>query len=658
MTSVAAVATSTVAATAATTTTTTKGDDAVTVTIDAKSAKALAKEEAKAKKASFWKLHKHEMYELLPYLWPKGKPMLRVMMAASVMFLLASKVSNVASPIALKAAVDKIAAGEDGYLQPILIYGALRFGGNLFAELKDNCFAYVAAHASRGISLRVFTHVMDLSLRFHINRKTGAVIRACARGSESFANLLRYISFQIAPIFLEVGLVCVYLFSQYEWYFAVITAGVIFAYIGFTVPFTEWRNKFRRNMVEADDAFNQKATDSLLNFETIKLFCAEPHIAETYDSALRRTQKATLQTTQSLAGLNLGQALIITVGITASLALAAKRVVNGQMTVGDFVLVNTYILQLYVPLNFLGTYYRMIKQCMVDVEQMFKLLSENKEVEDSPDAKELVLKSAADASLEFDKVTFAYNPKERLILNRVSFTVDPGTKVALVGRSGAGKSTISKLIYRLYDIQSGTIRIAGQDVKQCTQRSVRLHIGIVPQDCVLFNDTIEYNIGFGKLGSGETASREEVAKAAEHAQFANFIETQPQGYDTLVGERGLRLSGGEKQRVAIARALLKNPPIMVYDEATSSLDTHTEKQIMIAINYAAQGRTNLVIAHRLSTIMDSDQIIVLKEGEIVERGDHVTLHDKQNGLYRDMWEQQLHNTKEGRNASAASLTSA
>ena len=289
---------------------------------------------------------------------------------------------------------------------------------------------------------------------------------------------------------------------------------------------------------------------------------------------------------------------------------------------------------------------------------MFKLLSENKEVEDSPDAKELVLKSAADASLEFDKVTFAYNPKELLILNRVSFTVYPGTKVALVGRSGAGKSTISKLIYRLYDIQSWTIRIAGQDVKQCTQRSVRLHIGIVPQDCVLFNDTIEYNIGFGKLGSGETASREEVAKAAEHAQFANFIETQPQGYDTLVGERGLRLSGGEKQRVAIARALLKNPPIMVYDEATSSLDTHTEKQIMIAINYAAQGRTNLVIAHSLSTIMDSDQIIVLKEGEIVERGDHVTLHDKQNGLYRDMWEQQLHNTKEGRNASAASLTSA
>jgi len=609
------------------------------------------------KKESFWKLHKQELWELLPYLWPKNKPHLRLMMFMSVVFLLASKLSNVASPIALKVAVDRITKGDDRYLEPVIIYGALRFGGSLCGELKDNCFAYVAAHASRGISLRVFTHVMDLSLRFHINRKTGAVIRACARGSESFANLLRYISFQIAPIFLEVALVCAYLFSQYDWYFAVITGGVIVAYIGFTVPFTEWRNKFRRSMVEADDAFNQKATDSLLNFETIKLFCAEPHIATTYDSALRRTQKATLQTYQSLAGLNLGQALIITFGITTSLALAAKQVLRGDMTVGDFVLVNTYILQLYVPLNFLGTYYRMIKQCMVDVESMFKLLRENKEVEDSPDAKALVLKSKADASLEFEDVAFAYNSNDRLILNRISFKVEPGMKVALVGRSGAGKSTISKLIYRLYDIQSGIIRIANQDVKQCTQRSVRLHIGIVPQDCVLFNDTIEYNIGFGKLGTGEIATQDEVEKAAMHAQFDTFVRNQPLGYGTLVGERGLRLSGGEKQRVAIARALLKDPPIMVYDEATSSLDTHTEKQIMEAINFASQGRTNLVIAHRLSTIMDSDQILVLKEGQIVERGDHVTLHAKEDGLYRDMWEQQLNSrsSKNDRISSASAL---
>ena len=607
-------------------------------------------------KESFWALHKKELWELVPYLWPRGQPLLRLMMFLSVVFLLASKLCNVAGPIALKTAVDRIARGDARYLEPVLVYGALRFGGNFASELKDNCFAYVAAHASRAISLRVFTHVMDLSLRFHITRKTGAVIRACARGSESFANLLRYISFQIAPIFLEVGLVCAYLFSQYEWYFAVITGGVIAAYIGFTVPFTEWRNKFRREMVTADDAFNQKATDSLLNFETIKLFCAEPHIAQTYDEALHATQRATLKTTQSLAGLNLGQALIITIGISASLALAAKRVVDGQMTVGDFVLVNTYILQLYVPLNFLGTYYRMIKQCRVDVESMFKLLSENKEVQDVPDSKALVLASKSDARVDFENVTFAYNPEERLILNRISFSVEPGAKVALVGRSGAGKSTISKLIYRLYDIQGGVIRIAGQDIKQCTQRSVRLHIGIVPQDCVLFNDTIEYNIGFGKLGSGEVATREEVAAAAEHAQFDSFVRQQPLGYETLVGERGLRLSGGEKQRVAIARALLKNPPIMVYDEATSSLDTHTEKQIMAAINFAAQGRTNLVIAHRLSTIMDSDQILVLKEGEIVERGEHTELIARR-GLYHDMWEQQLNtqNTKADRVASAASL---
>ena len=609
------------------------------------------------KKESFWKVHNDELRELVPYLWPEGHPLLRLMFAASVAFLLASKASNVIAPIALKTAVDRISRGEGGYLTPIVLYGTIRFGASFFSELKDNCFAYVAAHASRKISLKVFTHVMDLSLRFHINRKTGAVIRACARGSESFANLLRYISFQVAPIFLEVGLVCAYLFSQYEWYFAVITAAVIVTYIGFTVPFTEWRNKFRREMTVADDAFNQKATDSLLNFETIKLFCAEPHIGETYDTALRKTQQATLKTQRSLAGLNLGQALIIAFGISASLALAAKRVVSGDMTVGDFVLVNTYILQLYVPLNFLGTYYRMIKQCMVDVESMFKLLKESKDVDDEPDAKELVLKSKEDARLEFDNVVFAYNPKERLILNRVSFTVDPGTKVALVGRSGAGKSTISKLLYRLYDIQGGVIRIAGQDVKHCTQRSVRLHIGIVPQDCVLFNDTIEYNIGFGKLGTGDVATKEEVSAAAEHAQFDEFVKRQPLGYDTLVGERGLRLSGGEKQRVAIARALLKNPPIMVYDEATSSLDTHTEKQIMVAINFAAQGRTNLVIAHRLSTIMDSDQILVLKEGEVVERGDHVTLHAKEGGLYRDMWDQQLNSrsSKEDRVASAATL---
>ena len=437
-------------------------------------------------------------------------------------------------------------------------------------------------------------------------------------------------------------MVCCFLLVQYDWYFGIITFFVIFAYIGFTVPFTEWRNKFRREQTEADDRFNQKATDSLLNFETIKLFCAEPHIAHTYDEALKQTQKATLKTTQSLAGLNLGQALIITVGITASMGLAAEQVVDGKMTIGDFVLVNTFILQLYVPLNFLGTYYRMIKQCMVDVEAMFRLLGENQEVADAEDAKELVLTNPSQARIEFENVFFSYDPnKERKILKGVSFVVEPGEKLALVGESGAGKSTIAKLLYRLYDVQGGRILINGQDVAKCTQRSVRMNIGIVPQDCVLFNDTIEYNIGFGKFGQGDVASREEVQRATQAAQFEKFVNGTPSGYDTLVGERGLRLSGGEKQRVAIARALLKDPPIMVYDEATSSLDTHTENQVMDAIRVIAQGRTNLVIAHRLSTIMDSEKILVLSEGEVVESGNHQTLYADVNEKYRKMWDSQL-----------------
>ena len=599
----------------------------------------LAKRE---EKQSFWKLHKEELWSMVPYLWPKEQLWIKFMLICAIFSLLASKLCSVTSPIALKIAVDRVSENRTDIEWTIVAYGALRFGVSFFSELKDNSFVYVSAHASRKISLRVFTHVMNLSLRFHITRKTGAVIRGCARGSESFALLLKYISFQIAPIFIEVAMVCCFLLVQYDWYFGIITFFVIFAYIGFTVPFTEWRNKFRREQTEADDRFNQKATDSLLNFETIKLFCAEPHIAHTYDEALKQTQKATLKTTQSLAGLNLGQALIITVGITASMGLAAEQVVDGKMTIGDFVLVNTFILQLYVPLNLLGWYYRMIKQCMVDVEAMFRLLGENQEVADAEDAKDLVLANPSQARIEFENVFFSYDPnEERKILKGVSFVVEPGEKLALVGESGAGKSTIAKLLYRLYDVQGGRILINGQDVAKCTQRSVRMNIGIVPQDCVLFNDTIEYNIGFGKFGQGDVASREEVQRATKAAQFEKLVNGTPSGYDTLVGERGLRLSGGEKQRVAIARALLKDPPIMVYDEATSSLDTHTENQVMDAIRVIAQGRTNLVIAHRLSTIMDSEKILVLSEGEVVESGNHQTLYADVNGKYRKMWDSQL-----------------
>ena len=440
-----------------------------------------AKQKAE-KKESFWQAHKEELYELFPFLWPKERPFIQLCFVLSGLFLICSKLCNVASPIALKLAIDAVTSGHYS-IGAIVGYGALRFGGNFFNELKDNAFAFVSTHASRKISLRTFTHVMDLSLKFHISRKTGAVIRACSRGSESFASLLRYVSFQIAPIFLEVLMVCTYLLVSYSWYFGFITFFVIAAYIGFTIPFTEWRNKFRRQQTEADDAFNQKATDSLLNFETVKLFCAEPHISHVYDSALAKTQAASLRTTQSLTGLNLGQALIITVGITLSLALAAREVLDEKMTVGDFVLVNTYILQLYTPLNFLGTYYRMIKQCMVDVEAMFKLLRENQEVADTPGAPELALASRTEARVEFSKVQFSYNPKEnRQILKGVSFEVAPGEKVAIVGSSGAGKSTISKLLYRLYDVQGGQVRINGQNIAECTQRSVRVNIGIVPQD--------------------------------------------------------------------------------------------------------------------------------------------------------------------------------
>tara|TARA_B110000977_G_scaffold171397_3_gene222924 strand:- start:13853 stop:15874 length:2022 start_codon:yes stop_codon:yes gene_type:complete len=617
---------------------------------DEKAKQKLEREQKKEqdKDVNFWKQHKQELYEMLPFLWPKERPFIKVMFVVSVVALLCSKLCNVASPIALKYAVDAVVAGKFS-VNAILAYGLIRFAASLFNEIKDNAFAFVSTHASRKISLRTFTHVMSLSLRFHISRKTGSVIRACSRGSESFAALLRYISFQVAPIFLEVAMVCIYLWIFYSWYFGVITFMVIFVYAAFTIPFTEWRNKFRRQETDADDVFNQKATDSLLNYETVKLFCAEPHIAHVYDVALAKKQAASLRTTQSLTGLNLGQAVIITVGITLSLALAAREVLDDKMTVGDFVLVNTYILQLYVPLNFLGTYYRMIKQCMVDVEAMFRLMKEHEDVQDVYPNTELVLKSRADASVSFNDVKFMYNVSDgRQILKGVSFTVESGQKIAIVGSSGAGKSTISKLLYRLYDIQSGSITINGQSVANVTQRSVRSQIGIVPQDCVLFNDTIEYNIGFGKLGTSTMGTIDEVKKAAKAAQFSKFVDEQcKDGYDTLVGERGLRLSGGEKQRVAIARALLKDPPIMIYDEATSSLDTHTEKEIMLSINEAAKGRTNIVIAHRLSTIMDADCIIVLKDGLVAERGDHPSLYGDEKGLYRAMWDQQLRSAMEG-----------
>lgn len=453
------------------------------------------------------------------------------------------------------------------------------------------------------------------------------------------SDLLRYITFQIFPIFFEVGLVTAYLLSKYPWYFGALTAGTIVAYIAFTVLVTEWRNKYRRLQTQSDDAFNQKAIDSLLNFETVKYFCAEQHISDVYDSSLIQVADANIASQTSLSLLNVGQNLIISAGVACAMMLAGKQVVAGRMTVGDFVLVQVFILQLYTPLNFLGTYYRMIKQSLVDVESMFALLKEGREVDDAPGAAELRVPGGSLADIQFRDVVFTYEAKRGPILKGLNISVAAGTRVAVVGSSGAGKSTIARLLFRFYDVDLGAVLICGQDIRQCTQRSVRLAVGIVPQDCVLFNDSLRYNIGFGKLAKGELADEWEVEKAAEAAQLTTFVKQQPQGYATVVGERGLRLSGGEKQRVAIARALLKAPPIMVFDEATSALDSRTEQEIQASLAAAAKGRTNLVIAHRLSTIADADQILVLDGGVVAEGGTHAELIAL-GGLYCSMWAKQ------------------
>lgn len=611
------------------------------------------KEEGAHAEASepFWKEHREEFLALLPFLWPKGEPRLRLFLVLAVICLFGAKVFNVLVPIALKNAVDDVSAGRVP-AGSVLCYGIFRFLSDSTREMRDCLFNYVSAYASRMISLRVFNHVQGLSLRFHLNRKTGAVLRAVSRGSSAYSDLLRYISFQILPIFFEVGLVSGYLLTKYSWYFGVITISVIVVYVSFTVTVTEWRNKYRRVQTQMDDAFNTKAVDALLNFETVKYFCAEQHIADVYDESLKAVQDANIASQQSLSLLNAGQNAIISFGVAGAMWLAGREVVNGGMTVGDFVLVNVYILQLYTPLNFLGTYYRMIKQSLVDVESMFKLLRENAEVADAPGA--VALRTGTVADVSFDKVTFTYEPKRGPILKSVSLSVGAGQKLAVVGSSGAGKSTIARLLYRLYDVDSGIIYIAGQDIALCTQRSVRLAVGIVPQDCVLFNDTITYNIGFGKLAKGELASEAEVAEAAAAAQLTDFISKQPNGYATTVGERGLRLSGGEKQRVAIARALLKNPPVMVYDEATSALDSRTEKDIQRSMDLAARGRTNLVIAHRLSTIADADVIAVLDGGVVAECGSHSALLAT-GGLYWTMWQKQAE-TSSSRTESSADLT--
>ncbi len=566
---------------------------------------------------------------LIPYLMEfKG----RVILAMTLLIL--AKLANVAVPLVLKQIIDALDKSHAALAVPVALiagYGALRLFSTLFGELRDAVFAKVTQRAIRRVALQVFEHLHGLSLRFHLNRQTGGVSRDIDRGTRGIGFLLNFMLFNILPTLLEIGLVAAILLKKYNPWFAGITFVTLVCYIGFTLFVTEWRMVVRRTMNDLDSKANSRAIDSLLNYETVKYFGNERYEARRYDHSLEGWELAAVRNQTSLAFLNAGQSVIIAVGITALMWLAADEVVDGTMTVGDLVLVNVFMLQLYMPLHFLGFVYREIRHALADMEKMFGLLHENKEISDVADAPAL---QAGTAQVAFEHVGFGYNP-DRQILYDVSFTIPAGTTVAVVGASGAGKSTLSRLMFRFYDVQQGCVRINGQDIRNVTQSSLRDAIGIVPQDTVLFNDTIYYNIAYGR----PDAERSEIIAAAEAAHIHEFIQSLPQGYDTQVGERGLKLSGGEKQRVAIARAILKNPSVLIFDEATSALDSKSEKAIQAELRAIAQNRTTLIIAHRLSTVIDADQILVMDKGSIAERGTHNELLQR-NGLYAQMWDLQ------------------
>jgi len=563
---------------------------------------------------------------LLPYLLEyRGR------VAAALVFLAAAKLANVAVPLVMKEVVDGLDTERAMLVVPaalLAIYGLLRFSTVLFAELRDVVFVRVTQRAIRRVALSVFRHLHALSLRFHLERQTGGMSRDIERGTKGISTLLSYLLFSILPVILEFALVAAVLLGKFDWRFAAITFGAVAVYIGFTVIVTEWRMHFRRRANELDSRANTRAVDSLLNYETVKYFGNEEFEARRYDDNLRHYEAASVKNEASLGLLNIGQSFIIAAALTALMFLAADGVVGGALTLGDLVLVNGLLIQLYIPLNFLGMVYREIKQALIDMDRMFGLLSEHREVEDKPDA---VAVSAGPATVEFRDVDFAYEPARR-ILHGVSFTIGAGERVAVVGPSGSGKSTLARLLYRFYDVGGGAVRVNGVDLRDLRQASLRAAIGIVPQDTVLFNDTIRYNIRYGR----PEASDAEVVDAARAAHIHDFIESLPAGYEATVGERGLKLSGGEKQRVAIARALLKNPRILIFDEATSALDSRSEKAIQAELERAAEGRTTLVIAHRLSTVMDAHQILVLVQGRIVERGTHAELLEAA-GEYARMW---------------------
>ena len=563
---------------------------------------------------------------LIPYLmefkW-------RVIIAMTLLVL--SKLANVSVPLMLKGIIDALDKTQAVLLVPVffvLAYGLLRLLSTLFGELRDGVFAKVTQRAIRRVALEVFEHLHSLSLRFHLDRQTGGVSRDIERGTRGIGFLLNFTLFNILPTLLEIGLVAVILLSKYEAKFALITFVTLVIYIGFTLVITEWRMVVRRTMNDLDSKANTKAIDSLLNYETVKYFGNEQYEANRYDRSMERWETAAVKNQTSLAWLNAGQSTIIAIGITILMMMASKEVVEGRMTVGDLVLINAYLIQLYMPLHFLGFVYREIRHALADMEKMFSLLHEHREVADATDAAEL---RVDDAAVRFEQVNFGYAP-DRQILFDVSFDIPPGHKVAVVGSSGAGKSTLSRLLFRFYDVSQGSVLLNGQDIRSVSQTSLRAAIGIVPQDTVLFNDTIYYNIAYGQ----PDASRDEIIAAAQAAHIHHFIESLPQGYDSMVGERGLKLSGGEKQRVAIARAILKNPAILIFDEATSALDSKSERAIQAELQEISQNRTTLVIAHRLSTVVDADQILVMENGHIVERGTHRELL-AQNKVYAQMW---------------------
>src|SRR3954470_7649024 len=585
------------------------------------------------------------LVHLWPYIWPGDRADLKMRVVWSMVLLLLAKLATLAVPFTFKWAIDALTGADSAPAQPsnwvlwliasplimTASYGALRVLMAVLTQWRDGLFARVAMHAVRKLAYRTFVHMHELSLRFHLERKTGGLTRVLERGRTGIEVIVRMVILQLVPTIVEVALLMAVLLWQFDWRYVLVTMITVVVYMYYTWLATEWRIEIRRRMNDSDTEANTKAIDSLLNYETVKYFGAEEREAQRYDRSVERYERASVKTYTSLAVLNAGQAVIFTAGLTATMLMCAAGVRSGTNTVGDFVMVNAMMIQLYQPLNFMGMVYREIKQAIIDIEKMFGVLSRDPEVKDIPGARPLIVTAGG---LRFDDVRFSYDP-ERQILKGLSFEVPAGKTVAIVGPSGAGKSTISRLLFRLYDVSGGHILIDGQDIRNVTQASLRASIGMVPQDTVLFNDTIRYNIRYGRWDATDT----EVEAAAQMAQIDGFIRMMPKGYDTEVSERGLKLSGGEKQRVAIARTVLKGPPILVLDEATSALDSHTEREIQDSLERVSRNRTSLVIAHRLSTVVGADEIIVLDQGRIAERGTHTQLLAA-GGLYASMWNRQ------------------